>query len=88
MVLWFGFGLPSIIQTTDNAELVRKVLHKKWTLEQILAEMQLLEDTSTQVNVMAPHDIDSVAKMSKKNKGKNKSSQYERSGDISCRYCD
>ena len=80
--------LEHIIQTTENAELVRKVLHKKWTLEQTLAEMQLLEDTSTQVNAMAHHDTDGVAKISKKNKGKNKSSQYERCGDINCKYCD
>ena len=80
--------LEHIIQTTENAELVRKVLHKKWTLEQTLTEMQLLEDTSTQVNAMAHHDTDDVAKISKRNKGRNKTSQDERSGEITCRYCD
>ena len=33
--------LEHIIQTTDNTELVRKVLHKKWTLQETLAEMQV-----------------------------------------------
>ena len=37
--------LEHIIQTTDNTELVRKVLNKKWTLKETLAEMQILEDT-------------------------------------------
>lgn len=38
--------LEQIIQTTDNSDLVRKVLHKKWTLQQTLAEMQVLEGKS------------------------------------------
>ena len=31
--------LEHIIQTSDNSELIRKVLHKKWTLQQTLAEV-------------------------------------------------
>ena len=38
--------LEHIIQTTTNAELVRQVLHKQWTLQKKLAEMQLMENTS------------------------------------------
>ena len=40
------------IQTTTNAELVRQALHKQCTLQQTLAEMQLLENTSEQVKAM------------------------------------
>ena len=45
--------LEHIIQTTDNTELVRKFLNKKWTLKETLAEMQILEDTSVQVEAMS-----------------------------------
>ena len=38
--------LEHIIQTTDNTNLVRKVLNKKWTLKETLVEMQVLIDTS------------------------------------------
>ena len=80
--------LEHIIQTTDNAELIRKVIHKKWTLQQTLEEMQILEDTSTQVKAMGQHDADSVAKINRKKKDRNKSSQREQMGNITCRYCD
>ena len=39
--------LEHIIQTTTYAELVRQVLHKQWTLQQTLVEMQLMENTRT-----------------------------------------
>ena len=80
--------LEQIIQTTDNAELVRKVLHKKLTLQQTLAEMQVLEDTSTQVKAMGQHDSDGIARISKKKKGRNKRAQYEQTENITCKYCD
>ena len=62
--------LEQIIQTTDNAELVRKALHKKWTLQQTLAEMQLLENTSEPVKVMGQHDTHDVAKIDTRKKNK------------------
>ena len=44
--------LEHIIQTTENQELVRKVLYKKWTLKQTLEEIQLLKETAVQVKAM------------------------------------
>ena len=83
--------LEHIIQTTENTELVRKVLHKKWTLQQTLAEMQVLEDTSVQVEAMGRHDTNNVSKIRRK-KEKNKSSNDERTSSskrnrTSCKYC-
>ena len=81
--------LEHIIQTTDNTELVRKVLNKKWTLKETLAEMQILEDTSVQVEAMSGQESTSVSKIGKRKKEKNKSSNDDRpkeSGKI-CKYC-
>ena len=80
--------LEHIIQTTDNTVLVRKVLNKKWTLQQTLAELQALEDTSTRVKAMGQHSSNDVAKISKKRKERKKSSQYEKTGNLTCKYCD
>ena len=55
--------LEHIIQTTTNSELVRQVLHKQWTLQQTLAEMQLLENTSEQVKAMGQRETQDVAKI-------------------------
>ena len=41
--------LEHLIQTTENEELIRRVIYKKLNLKQILEEMQLIEDTSRQV---------------------------------------
>ena len=62
--------LEHIIQTTDNTELVRKVLNKKWTLKETLAEMQVLEDTSVQVEAMSGQESTSVSKIGKRKKVK------------------
>ena len=83
--------LEHIIQTTTNAELVRQVLHKQWTLQQTLAEMQLLENTSEQVKSMGQHETQDVAKINRrKSKNKNKMSQNEQNKeqDIRCKDCD
>ena len=82
--------LEHIIQTTDNEELVRKVLYKKWTLQQTLTEMQLLEETSIQVKAMGQHETGDVAKISKKGKKRNKAAKQENKWDeiIACQYCD
>ena len=63
--------LEHIIQTTDNGELVRKVLHKKWTLQQTLEETQVLEATSMQVDAMGRQDTNNVSKIKRKKKNKN-----------------
>ena len=74
--------LEHIIQTTDNAELVRKILHKKWTLKQTLEEMQVLDDTSMQVEAMGRQDTNNVSKFKqKKKKTRNKVSNPEQSKD-------
>ena len=82
--------LEQIIQTTDNAELVRKALHKKWTLKQTLAEMQLLENTPEQVKAMGQHDTHDVAKIDKRKKNINRRSQNERNIEKGrpYKYCD
>ena len=84
--------LEHIIQTTTNAELVRQVLHKQWTLQQTLTEMQLLENTSEQVRAMGHHEKLDVAKINReKSKKRNTSSQNEplyKEQDILCKYCD
>ena len=40
------------IQTTTNADESARLYIKQWTLQQTLAEMQLLENTSEQVKAM------------------------------------
>ena len=81
--------LEQIIQTTDNAELVRKVLHKKWTLQQTLAEIRVLEDTLMQAKAMGQKETNSLSKVSRRKKEKKKVSQYERTkeGIRTCKYC-
>ena len=81
--------LEHIIQTTTNSELVRQVLHKQWTLQQTLAEMQLLENTSEQVKPIGQHETQDVAKINRR-KSKNKVPQNEQKKDqnIRCKYCD
>ena len=60
-----------IIQITDNTDLVRKVLNWKWTLKENLAEMQVLEDTSEQVEAMGrQEESNSISEVGKRKKGK------------------
>ena len=70
--------LEHIIQTIDNTDLVRRVLNKKWTLKETLADMQVLEDTSEQVEVMGRQNSNSVSKIGKHKKEKSKSLIYAR----------
>ena len=81
--------LEHIIQTTDNTELVRKVLHKKWTLQETLAEMQVLEDTSEHVGAMGRQDSNSVSKVGKRKREKHRSSNDAKATDTNrtCKYC-
>ena len=65
--------LKHIIQTTDNTDLVRRVLNKKWTLKETLEEMQVLGDTSEQVEVIGRQNSNSVSKIGKHKKEKRKS---------------
>ena len=82
--------LEHIIQTTENQELVRKVLYKKWTLKQTLEEMQLLEETAVQVKKMGQQNGNDVAKISKKRKNRKGAKQDNKSAetDTACIYCD
>ena len=81
--------MEHIIQTTDNTKLVRKVLHKKWTLQETLAEMQILEDTSEQVEAIGRQDSNSVSKVGKRKKEKRRSSNDAKATDTNrtCKYC-
>ncbi|XP_045178131.2 uncharacterized protein LOC123538228 [Mercenaria mercenaria] len=45
--------LEHLIQTSENEELIWKVIYKKLDLPQTLAAMQLIEDTSRQVKEMS-----------------------------------
>ena len=81
--------LEHIIQTTENQELVRKVIYKKWTLKQTLEEMQLLEETSVQVKAMGQHDTGDVAKISRKSRNRKSSKQDQKPAESNaCIYCD
>ena len=82
--------LEHIIQTTDNTDLVRKVLNKKWTLKETLSEMQVLEDTSEQVEAMGrQEESNNISKIGKRKKEKSKSLNETRSKETNktCRYC-
>ena len=81
--------LEHIIQTSDNSELIREVLHKKWTLQQTLAEMQVLEDTSMHVEVMGHQNYNSVSMINRKTtyKRPNKAAEQNNTRAKSCRYC-
>ena len=81
--------LEQIVQTTDNAELIRKVLHKKWTLQQTLEEMQVFEDTSMQVEAMGQPTINGISKINKKQKDKSKTQNTGRAKERNrtCKYC-
>ncbi|XP_053376601.1 uncharacterized protein LOC123533440 [Mercenaria mercenaria] len=81
--------LEHIIQTTENEELVRKVLYKKWTLQQTLNEMQLLEETSIQVKAIGQHDTGEVAKISRKGNNRYNGTKQDWKHEVeSCKYCD
>ena len=81
--------LEHIIQTSDNSELIRKVSHKKWTLQQTLAEMQVLEDTSMQVEAMGHQNNTNISKINRKRTDKRKYPAAEQNNKRakSCRYC-
>ena len=81
--------LEHIIQTSDNSELIRKVLHKKWTLQQTLAEMQVLEDTSMQVEAMGHQNNTNVSKINRKRTDRRQYPAAEQNNTRakSCRYC-
>ena len=65
--------LEHIIQTTDNTDLIRKVLNRKWTLKETLAEMQDLEDTSEQVEAMGKREeSNNISKIGKRKRRKAK----------------
>lgn len=81
--------LEHIIQTTDNQDLIRKVIYKKWTLKQTLEEMQLLEETSIQVKAMGQYDTDDIAKISRKGRDRKGIKQDRKSAESNaCIYCD
>jgi uncharacterized membrane-anchored protein YjiN (DUF445 family) len=44
--------LEHLVQTTSNSEFIRKVLHKKWTLQEALSDAQISESTSIQLEEM------------------------------------
>ena len=80
--------LEHLIQTSDNEELIRKVIYKKLDLSQTLAAMQLSEDTSRQVRAMS-HSSD-VAKI-KRRGDSGRGQRYRKESheqDIKCKYCD
>ena len=81
--------LEHIIQTSDNSELIRKVLHKKWTLQQTLAEMQVLEDMSMQVEAMGHQNSTNVSKINRKRTDKHRYPAAEQNNTRGryCRYC-
>ena len=78
------------IQTTDNTDLVRKVLNRKWTLKETLVEMQVLEDTSEQVEAMGKREeSNNISKIGKRKKEKSKSLNETRPKETNktCKYC-
>ena len=82
--------LEHIIQTTDNTDLVRKVLNRKWTLKETLVEMQVLEDTSGQVEAMGKREeSNNISKIGKRKKEKSKSLNETRPKETNktCKYC-
>ena len=81
--------LDHIIQPSDNSELIRKVLHKKWTLQQTLAEMQVLEDTSMQLEAMGHQNNTNGSKINRKRTDKRQYPAAEQNNTRakSCRYC-
>ena len=81
--------LEHITQTSDNSELIRTVLHKKWTLQQTLAEMQVLEDASMQVEAMGHQNNTNVSKINRKKTDKRQYPAAEQNNTRakSCRYC-
>ena len=82
--------LEHIIQTTDNTDFVRKVLNRKWTLKETLVEMQVLEDTSEQVEAMGKREeSNNISKIGKRKKEKSKSLNEARPKETNktCKYC-
>ena len=81
--------LEHIIQTTCNTDLVCRVLNKKWTLKETFAEMQVLEDTSEQVEVMVRQNSSSFSKIGKrkKEKSKNLNGTRQKESNKTCKYC-
>jgi hypothetical protein len=80
--------LEQIIQTTDNTDLIRNVLHKNSTLQETLTEMQVKENTSMQVRAMGQQNTHDVAKISREKTYESKHTD-SRSTDNSgiCKYC-
>ena len=81
--------MEHIIQTTDNTDLVRRVLNKKWTFKETLAEMQVLEDTSEEVEVMGRQNSNSISKIGKRKKEKSKrlNEPRQKESNKTCKYC-
>ena len=82
--------LEHIIQTTDNTDFVCKVLIRKWTLKGLLVEMQVLEDTSEQVEAMGKREeSNNFSKIGKCKKEKSKSlnETLPKETNKTCKYC-
>lgn len=79
--------LKNLIQTSDNEELIRKVIYKKLNLQQTLESMQLLEDTSRQVKAMS-HGCD-IARIRRKGDFDRGQRQFDNNQAYEkCKYCD
>ncbi|XP_045167266.2 uncharacterized protein LOC123530556 [Mercenaria mercenaria] len=79
--------LEHLIQTSENEELIRKVIYKKLDLPQTLAAMQLIEDTSRQVKEMSQGgEIAKINRRSDTSGLKRHSGNYQ--ANEKCRYCD
>ena len=67
---------------------MQRLAQKKWTLQQTLAEMQILEDNSMQAKAMGQQETNSLSKVSRRKKETKKASQYERTkeGVRTCKY--
>ncbi|XP_052224762.1 uncharacterized protein LOC127840390 [Dreissena polymorpha] len=58
--------LEHLLQTTSNAEFIRKVIHRKWTLQEALSDAQISESTSIQLHAMNPQAL-GIDRISRKN---------------------
>ena len=78
--------LEQLMITSVSQELIRKVIYKKLDLQKTLEAMQLIEDTTLQVQAMSKPD--NIAKVKRKSKPSKEQMIYDYRRYERCKYCD
>lgn len=78
--------LEQIIQTTENTDLIRNIIRRKWSLEQTLTEMQIMKETEEQVRAMNTNSTADVARINRMRPNRD-TNVKDHASKSTCKYC-